>query len=81
MAVKMIKWWLPPEQRNEKKRREYKWGAKAYLSSFEIGEVRRYRFEYRWDSLKSLASKMKALYGCQYSFSSTAGHRIIVRIK
>ena len=65
----MIQWWLSPEQRQEKKKRKpYKRGAKAYLSSFEIGEERVVKDEYSWNGIRSVASRMKSDYGCHFVF-------------
>ena len=65
----MIRWWLPPEQREvKKKRKPYKRGAKAFLSSFEIGEERVIKDEYSWNGIRSVASRMKSDYGCHFVF-------------
>ena len=77
----MIQWWLPPEQRQEKKKRKpYKWGVKAFLSSFEVGEERIIRDEYSWDGIRSSASKLKRDYGCQFFCSLSTGKKVIKRI-
>ena len=63
----MIRWWLPPEQRQEKKkRRPYIRGAKAFLASFEIGEERIINGEFRWSSILAIASRLKQEYGCEF---------------
>ena len=66
----MIKrWWLPPEQRQDeikKKRQPYKWGLKAFLSSFEIGETRVIKDGFTWDGIRTTASRLKREYGCQF---------------
>lgn len=59
---------LGADEKHELKRRPYKWGAKAYLSSFDVGETRTFNNEFRWDSLRPIASKMKSMYGCEFSF-------------
>ena len=77
----MIQWWLPPEQRQEKKKRKpYKRGAKAFLASFEIGEIRVVKDEYSWDGMRSSASRMKKDFGCQFHFSLATGKKVITRI-
>ena len=78
----MIRWWLPPEQRQEKKKRNpYRWGVKAYLSSFVIGEERTIGDELLWSSIKSVASRMKIDYGCQFQCSARIGKpKLIKRI-
>ena len=73
----MIQWWLSPEQRQEKKKRKpYKRGAKAYLSSFEIGEKRVIKDEYSWNGIRSVASRMKSDYGCHFVFRNKEITRI-----
>ena len=77
----MIQWWLPPEQRQEKKkRRPYRWGVKAFLSSFEVGEERIVKEEYSWDGIRTLASQMKRDYGCQFYCSLSTGRKVVKRI-
>lgn len=63
----MIQWWLPPEQRQEKKKRSpYKLGAKAFLASFEVGETKEIKDEYSWNGIRATASRLKREYGCQF---------------
>ena len=78
----MIRWWLPPEQRQEKKKRNpYRWGVKNYLSSFVIGEERTISEEFCWNSIKSMASRMRLDYGCQFKCSfKIGGPKLIKRI-
>lgn len=73
-----------PLQENEKPkqiRRPYKWGAKAFLSSFEVGESREYHEKFEWRNLISIASRMKREFGCQYLFNSVDHLRFITRVK
>lgn len=63
------------------KRQPYKCGAKEYLSSFNIEEIREYKEAFEWKSLRSIASKMKRDFGCQFCFSSSDGKKYIIRIK
>ena len=77
----MIQWWLPPEQRQvKKKRKPYKLGAKAFLASFEVGETREIKDEYSWDGIRATASKLKREYGCQFFCSLSSGKKTITRI-
>lgn len=62
-------------------RSKYKWGAKHYLSSFEIGETREHTDEFRWDTLRCMASKFKAEYNCRFTFYTSQGKRFIKRIE
>lgn len=52
-------------------RMPYQWGAKEYLSGFEIGETKEYKENYKWDSLKALASRLKRDFGVQFQFRTT----------
>ena len=79
----MVKWWLPQEERGEgkKKRNPYRWGVKSYLSSFVIGEERTICDEFSWNSIKSMASRMRLDYGCQFQCSfKLGGPKLIKRI-
>ena len=77
----MIQWWLPPEQRQEKKKRKpYKRGAKAFLASFEIGEIRVVTDEYSWSGIRSSAARLKRDFGCQFHCSLSTGRKVVKRI-
>lgn len=65
----------PASQRNA-----YRWGAKDYLSSFQVGEAKQYNGDYSWESLKSIASNLKKLYGVQYVFNTVGLKRYISRV-
>jgi hypothetical protein len=65
----------------KKARSPYKWGAKAYLASFEIGEHRIFNDEFRWRSLMSIASKLRREYGCLFCFSAAQGTKVIIRTR
>ena len=67
--------------KEKKQRRPYKWGAKAFLASFEVGEHRIVGDEFRWRSLTALSSRMRIEYGCQFCFSTTGGTKLIIRTK
>ena len=62
------------------KRQPYKWGAKAYLSSFDVGETRSYKEDYYWRNLSSIASAMSRQFGCKYSLWTDNGQRMITRV-
>ena len=62
------------------KRQPYKWGAKDYLSSFEVGETRIYDEIFPWRNLSSIACKMRRDFGCRYSLYTYNGQRMITRV-
>ena len=76
----MIQWWLPPEQRQEKKRKPYRWGVKAFLSSFEVGEERVVKDEYSWDGIRTTATRLRKDFGCQFHCSLSTGKKVVKRI-
>lgn len=69
------------EEREIKPRIQYKWGAKQYLSSFYVGETKEFKEDFRWDSLRSIATKLKADYDCQFLFNTKFGKRFITRVQ
>lgn len=81
--MKAVEWWLPVEKRTPqpKKRRPYIRGAKAYLTSFEVGEARVYDEKYRLHSFRCIAARLAQDYGCKYSFKLEDGVRIVRRLK
>lgn len=62
------------------KRRPYQWGAKEYLADFDVGECKQYQDRFPWDSLKSIAAKMKSQFGVHFAFSSINGKKYITRV-
>ena len=64
-----------------KKRRSYQWGAKKFLTDFEIGETRLYKERFPWSNLRSIASLLKAQYDVQFLFNTIDGKRYITRIR
>lgn len=66
--------WMPigmPQEANKRTRNKYNLGATRYLSSFEIGEARRFEGTHtQFRSLASIACRLKADYGCEWSFDS-----------
>ena len=62
-------------------RQRYKWGVKNYLTSFKVGETRKYDGRYRYDSLRSQAVKLKKDYGCLFGFYTSSEGKFITRIK
>lgn len=64
-----------------RKRQPYTWGAKAYLASFNVGECREYKESFIWESLKSIATKLKKDFDCQYIFNTAGSKRYITRVK
>lgn len=64
-----------------KKRRPYQWGAKKFLTDFEIGETKLYTERFPWDNLRSTASLLKAQYDVLFLFNTNGSQRYITRIK
>lgn len=56
-----------------KKRAQYRRGAKEYLSSFSVGEVREWDGYFPWSSLRSTACLLKRDFGCKFKFASELG--------
>lgn len=63
------------------KRKPYQFGVKEYLASFIVGESRVHEGPLVWDSLRSVASKMKSQFGVQFAFSTIKGIHYITRLK
>lgn len=65
-----------------KQRQAYRWGAKQYLSSMEVGETRRDDGRFNWRGLQYIASRIQKDYGCKYVFRTKqkAGYRQVTRI-
>ena len=65
-----------------KHRRPYKWGAKEYLSSMDVGETRILDERFTGNGLRCAASRMKELYGCVFVFRTKQklGLRQVTRI-
>lgn len=63
-------------------RNPYKWGAKEYLASMEVGETRRDDGRFDWRGLQSVASHMYWEYWCKYRFRSypKKGYREVTRL-
>ena len=63
-------------------RKPYKWGAKAYLASMEVGETRTDDGRYNWRGLQFIAAQMQRDYGSKFVFRTKqkAGYRQVTRI-
>ena len=63
-------------------RKQYKWGAKEYLSSFSVGEMREWNGVYPWRTLSSIAAKLKREYGCVFRLTTIVetNKKIIMRL-
>lgn len=63
-------------------RSRYKWGAKEYLSSFNVGEMREWDGVFPWRSLSCIASKLKKQYGCVFRLATIEATKtkVIMRI-
>ena len=77
--MQAVEWWKPKEEK--KKRKPYKWGVKAYLTSFEVGEERVFDGAFLYNSLRSTASRLHRYFGVQYSFRIIDGVRKVRRLK
>ena len=62
------------------KRRPYQWGAKDFLSGFDVGECRLYEGKFPWRNLQSIARHMSLQFGVQFAFSSVRGKKYITRV-
>lgn len=62
------------------KRRPYQWGAKDFLSGFDIGECRLYEGKFPWRNLQSIARYMSLQFGVQFAFSTVRGKKYITRV-
>ena len=65
-----------------KQRQAYRWGAKQYLSSMEVGETRRDDGAYHWRGLQYVAVMLRKEYGVRYIFRSypKKGYREVTRV-
>ena len=68
--------------KRKEERARYKWGAKAYLSSFSVGEMREWDGSYPWRTLSSTAVRLKRDYGCAYRLTTIAqtNKKVIMRL-
>lgn len=60
--------------------RIYSKGLKAFLVSFEVGEIRDYPEEFDLESLRSTGNLLYRCYGCKFSFKKINGVRKVKRI-
>ena len=61
-------------------REPYKWGAKAYLASMEVGEERIDDGTFNWRYLACTACSLTRVYGSRFSFSSKGGVNKVKRV-
>lgn len=77
--------WMPiglPQEEKKRVRNKYNLGAKRYLSSFEIGESRKFEGTYQqYRSLAAIACRIKEDYGCEYQFRKEGESLTITRTK
>lgn len=66
----------------KKQRRPYKWGAKAFLTSMEVGETRILDDRFTREGLRGAAVALWKLYDCRYVFRTNQkqGYRQVTRI-
>ena len=68
------------QQKERKRRKPYKWGAKPFLSEFNVGDIKVVKDDtLDWHSLRTMAARMRRDYGCLFLFHNE--ERIIVRVK
>ena len=73
--MKVIEWWLPEEQRSK---RTYVKGVKAFLTSMEVGESKEIYEPLRYDSIKAIANRLRKDFGCEFVIEDK---RIVTRLK
>lgn len=77
-----MKWHETLEEKQElsrKRHKPYSMGAKPFLASMEVGEIRVADDTLIWDTLRSTACIMRRMYGCLFLMHRE--ERIIVRVK
>lgn len=63
-------------------RQPYKWGAKQFLATMEVGERREIDtklFNYR--GMQAQANRLKQEYDSRWSFETTPTGRYVIRVK
>lgn len=80
-AKRIIRGNEPEPARVVRKRRPYKRGTKEYLTSFQVGETKKYDGAFRYTSLRSMATHLKKDFGCLFCFFTTSEGKFITRIK
>lgn len=63
-------------------RQQYKWGAKQFLATMEVGErlkIDTERFSYR--GMQTQANALKKEYDSRWSFETTPTGRYVIRVK
>ena len=80
-AKRIIRGNEPDPARVIRKRQPYKRGAKEYLTSFQVGETRKFDGSFRYGSLRSMATHLKKDFGCLFCFFTTSEGKFITRIR
>lgn len=65
----------------KQKRKPYDWGAKEYLTSLKVGEIREYNGEYDLSSLRPMASRLKREFGSVILFYTKNNKQFITRVE
>ena len=62
-------------------RSEYRWGAKQFLASLEVGESAKDDGRFSWRGLQQVACRLMNEYGCRFIFRTypKRGYREVVR--
>ena len=63
-------------------RQQYKWGAKTFLASMEVGERLKIDTElFNYRGMQTQANALKKEYDSRWSFETTPTGRYVIRIK
>lgn len=62
-------------------RKAYKWGAKQYLASMEVGEKRRDDGSFSWRGMQAVACALAAEFNSKWQFTTTQQGRFVTRIR
>lgn len=63
-------------------RAKYKWGAKEYLSSMNVGDIIEWDGRFPWRSLSFTASRLRKDYGCVFRLTTIkeTNKKVIMRL-
>lgn len=62
-------------------RQAYRWGAKHYLASMEVGESREDDGTYHWRGMQCIATHLRRQYAAVYRFRTKDGIRTVTRMR
>lgn len=61
-------------------RKQYKWGAKAFLVSMEVGETRYNDGSLNWRGVQCMACRLSADFPCKWKFRTKHREKSVTRI-